>query len=248
MYLETMTVDEKVEELQKVENKLFKIGKSIVDRAQYKIKKGETKDLGTKRVVINGTEYFYILSTKKAKNKINGTIYYSMDLIPYTIQTHSSNGLKYVVSFDFSQRKNNGIVRISEYEYHVFVRYRERFLNNNSSLSLDNYCIERFFRRNNDGVLTFTDRGIVNIVPDGILLGTIEDSRLYNYKTFIVEEQLKEDQMLWSKYGELWEKYKTVSNTINNDPYLINGYNIISEGNMLREKAVEDYLQKRNTE
>lgn len=248
MYIETMTVSEKLAELRKANYRLCEVGKRIVDRAQKKMKKGETRDLGTRRLVVNGTEYFYILSTDKARNKIDGTRYYSMKIFPYTIQTHSSNGLKYVVSFDFSQEEKNGIERISEYEYHVFVRYRERFLNNDRSLSLDNYCIESFFRRNSGGIMTFTDRGIVNIVPDGILLGTVEDSRLYNYKTFIVEEQLKGDQLLWSKYGELWERFKLISDITDNDPYLVNSYNIINEGNMLGKKMVEDYLQKRNIE
>ena len=241
MYIETMTVDEKVKELQKASDKIYDVALRIVDRILNKLKKGETKDLGTRKLTIDGTEYYYILSAEKAKNKINGCRHYSTQLIPYTIQTHSKNGLKYVVNFDFTH--DNCV--INEYEYHVFVRYRERFLNNDHSLSLDNYCIESFFKRNNYGLKSMTEEGFISIISDGILLGTTKDPRLYNYKTFIVEEQLREDQVLWSKYSEPWQRATQLLNELYKDPYLITRESFLKKEAALGKQLTENYLQKR---
>ena len=241
MYIETMTVNEKIKELTLATDKLFEVGNRVAERYQNKLKKGEYKDLGTRRLVINGTEYFYILSVAKAKNRINGDRKYETRMITYTIQTHSKNGLKYVVCFHCI----NGITQISEYEYHVFVRYRERFLDNDHSLSLDNYCIETFLKRNKHGIIRLTEEGFINIVPDGILLGTINDPRLFNYKTFIVEEQLREDQKLWSKYSEPWLSATQEFNDIKNDPYLIKRIPFIKKEFQTGTKLIQDYLQKR---
>jgi hypothetical protein len=110
---------------------------------------------------------------------------------------------------------------------------------------LDNYCIETFLKRNKQGIIRLTEEGFINIVPDGILLGTINDPRLFNYKTFIVEEQLREDQKLWSKYSEPWLSATQEFNDIKNDPYLIKRIPFIKKEFQTGTKLIQDYLQKR---
>ena len=68
MYIETMTVDEKIKELTSVTDKLFEVGNRVAERYQNKLKKGEYKNLGTRRLVVNGTEYFYIFRCKSEKS------------------------------------------------------------------------------------------------------------------------------------------------------------------------------------
>jgi hypothetical protein len=219
MYVETMTTEEMMKEFQKAYDKIEEVAYRIMSRS--KLIKGKEVDLGTRKLTINGTEYFYILSAKKAKKKYCGENIVSTTIIPYTIQTHNDNGNRFVIMFDLST--GNKLIR--EIEYHVFVRYRQRFLSNNTKLSLDNYCIREFLKRNKDGMLKMDNetKEVIRVVPDGLMLGEMIDPQFHKFRTFIIEEQLRKDQMLWSKYGELWKAWENYTNACNNDPQVVFG-------------------------
>lgn len=205
MLVESMTYEEKVRYLYKIEDKLYDVVNRVVERTCKHIKKGIWTSLGTRSIVLDGDRYYYSIITQRIKGSDFNTGGSS-----YTIRTRD-NGQRYVLSFHTRES-----IKFEIYELHVFERYRERYLKN-PSLSLED-CIKLFFENTNMDmvsriVIHKDDSGYARMREDGILLcdegiTTTIDTNIRHWKTFITEDMLFSDQSYLSKYGDEWNRMK----------------------------------------
>lgn len=226
MYVETMTTEEKIREFKKASDKIHEVSGRILDRYLTKRRMGNNEeiDLGIRKLTVNNTVYYYHTYAVKSPNMNQSrfivNLSYTFDL--YTIQTHQNTNKKYIISFDESFKywyqhgigvENRNI--ITEIEMHLISRYRERFLKD-QTLSLD-YALQKYVERKNlsGAVCDLPEKQnpkvvgdeVVEITEDGVALGIRVNKDTVKLKTFITEEQLRENQMLWSKYGSIWQEH-----------------------------------------
>ncbi len=225
MYVETMTTEEKIREFTKAFDKINEVSERILNRylTKRKMKNNEEIDFGLHKLVINNTVYYYHLCAVKSPN-INKSKYVtnlSYRIFVYTIQTHRDSVRKYIIAFypiktkafkDISDLSDSDT--ITEIEIHVVSRYKERFLKEVGEVTLED--IHQYMKNNSVGVV-YNDNKVDPIAPgnkiakitnDGIALGIRVNKNTIKLKTFIIEEQLRGSQELWSKYGELWNAHK----------------------------------------
>jgi len=184
MILDSMSYEEKSKYLNKVREKIHRISDSIVFRTCKYLKKNEWKFLGFHNVTVDGDCYTYLIKVRRLRNN------YDVVIFAY-VYINRNNGSRYLLGFLPSDDKI-----IYTYDLHVFERYRERFLQDNS-LSI-NDTIRKFFTRNEAGCYLSLETGAAYVVPDGVLL-SYEDLKISSiivvrYKTFITEAMLKADQ------------------------------------------------------
>lgn len=218
-----MTTQEKLIEFQKAYEKILVVTNRIVKRINLnKIKSDQKIHYGIHRLIISGTEYFYsmyILKMRNTTNPMYGKYKVIYDFLPYTIQTHRKSGNKYIISFGDLKRKpedyfskyrptGSSANMIVEYEYHVFKRYAERFL---EDLKMDApEALEKFLITNQDGIIQYYGKDkklVARVSENGICLGVVVDDSLLKFKTFITEKDLRENQRMWSKYGDMWTSF-----------------------------------------
>lgn len=219
MYVETMKTDEKFKEFQRAFNKILDVSHKIIERQNLnKVKPINSEglvDLGIHRLFISGTEYFYYLYAYKVKRN-RGKYILAWSAFPYTIQTHKESRNKYIITFHSYENVNNNpemssptcINQIVEIEYHLIKRYSERFLGD-AKIDCDT-ALELFIKNNFDGfIYIFNNKTEASRVSeDGISLGDVIDPRIIKLKTFITFDMLRGNQVLWDKYGNLWNTFK----------------------------------------
>lgn len=184
MILDSMSHEEKSKYLNKVREKISRISDSIVFRTCKHLKKNEWKFLGFHNITVDDDCYTYLIKVRRLRNN------YDVVIFAY-VYINRNNGSRYLLGFLPSDDKI-----IYTYDLHVFERYRERFLQDNS-LSI-NDTIRKFFTRNEAGCYLSVETGAAYIVPDGVLLSyedlKISSIMVVRYKTFITEAMLKADQ------------------------------------------------------
>lgn len=213
MYVETMTTEEKIKEFKRALDKVNEVSDRIMKRYVDKsrnlknLKIDERFDFGIHKLNINNTIYYYHLSATRVSSLYQSkkivNLSYMISL--YTIQTHKNSPNKYIIVFKPTKENNTSDV-ITEIETHLISRYKERFLNDQTLFFED--TVQIYIKNNYTGVVCDLINGeVVKLTSDGVNLGIRVDKDTIKLKTFITEEQLREDQMLWSKYGELWSAH-----------------------------------------
>ena len=189
MIVDTMTTLELQRHFRPVEIELESYTKSVLYRLFNKLKQGYT--IFTKQKVINNITY-YVLITVEKKGKILTRYCYTIYCI-----LRNSNGLDYVLAYYTVDSS------FFKYSIHLFKRYQERFLKNESLSILE--VIKIYFERNsNKYYLTKIPTGYAATARDGILLSNDKKEKdiyknpiplqLRSFNTFITREMLKEKQ------------------------------------------------------
>ena len=241
MIVETMNESEMIKYLSKIENEICPIVKRIVERSCLHKKKGQWVSLGTRSKVIKDNRYYYSIKAQRAS--VNNRPMFNIEFVPYVVLTRDT-GKRCIVSFD-TQRERKSL-RI--YEFHVFERYRERFLKDINISLADSIRI--FFERNNLGFIRISPGGheYAKTVNDGVLLCDEDFKRpkgsedTTHWKTFITEEMLKKEQSLLSKYGEVWRKHEEFILNCDNDR--LNGSRVLNMHLNDYSSSVREFLEK----
>lgn len=221
-----MTTNEKLAEFQRAFEKISTVLDRILNRLNLNnLKLDQETSLGLHKLNVNGTDYYYYPIVVKQRCHDPGSKYsLAVKCFYYTIQAHECNNRKYVIVFypNLVENRTPKVSRIEEIEGHVFARYKERFLKDLDSSFND--AITKYLINNVDGKIDIfgrDDMEVAKISNDGISLGMIIDNYMLQLKTFIVEEQLRENQKLWSKYGNMWIEYKKEYEDNKNNPVKI---------------------------
>lgn len=206
MIVDTMTSLELQRHFRPVEIELESYTNSVLYRLFNKFKQGYT--IFTKQKVINNITYYVLIQVEK-KGKVINRFYNSIYCI-----LRNSNGLDYVLAYYTADNS------FFKYSIHLFKRYQERFLKNESLSILE--VIKTYFERNsNKYYLIKIPTGYAAIARDGILLSNdkkVKDIyknpiplQLRSFNTFITREMLREKQQDLNLSEDLFNELSTAT-------------------------------------
>lgn len=162
-----------------------------------KVKRNIWLMLDTRHVEYQNDHFYFVTKTMKYKRGSDEGL--EVVCMPYCMITRR-NGSRYVLQFELG---NSRVMRT--YEVHLFQRYKERFLKD-ETLDLMT-TIHTFFRNNcTPSIITGEDVGYASIINDGVVLSNekfdfTDTMTIQKYKTFITQEMLFDDQGSWSRDG-----------------------------------------------
>lgn len=197
MILDTMTCQEMSRYLEPVRERIMQYSLSIGKKATRKVKNNTWLILNTRHLEYQNDHFYFVTKAKKYKKGGNEGL--EIVCMPYCLITRR-NGSRYVLQFEL-----NNIRVFRTYEMHLFQRYKERFLKDETLDLME--VIHKFFRNNcTPSVITEENMGYASIINDGIILSNEKfdfssNITMQRYKTFLTQEMLFDDQSSLKKEG-----------------------------------------------